>query len=199
MEEIIMNVNFDLKELLLFFKKTSFKIAFLIGISVYKFWLLDTENKIINNLVTIILILSIIFLLDDIIGKIAAYINRKNAIKKRINELKKLSDPQVLILILHYFEFNKDKLEINSTSYFNMHEGEYQILQSKLIIFRASSTSYTINFPFTMQEWAYNELVRAVENDEISFKESKKQYIIKWYSRELTCGKDIKDNYNNYY
>lgn len=194
-----MNVNFDLKELLLFFKKTSFKIAFLIGISVYKFWLLDTENKIINNLVTIILILSIIFLLDDIIGKIAAYINRKNAIKKRINELKKLSDPQVLILILHYFEFNKDKLEINSTSYFNMHEGEYQILQSKLIIFRASSTSYTINFPFTMQEWAYNELVRAVENDEISFKESKKQYIIKWYSRELTCGKDIKDNYNNYY
>ena len=65
-----MNVNFNLKDFLAYLKKTSFRISFLIGISLYKFWLLDTQNTTIYNIVNIIFVLSIIFLLDDVIEKI---------------------------------------------------------------------------------------------------------------------------------
>lgn len=194
-----MNINFDLKGFLAFFKKTSFRISFLIGITIYKFWLLDTSNEIINNVVSIVFVLSIIFLLDDVIESIFSLINQKTIVKKYIKELKNISDPQVLILILHYFDYDKGKIEINSTSNFSMTDGEYQVLQSKFIIFRSSTMSYTTSFPFTIQEWAYNELVRAVESKEIEFMETKTQYIIKWYSRELKCDKNDIDDRRDYY
>lgn len=194
-----MNVNFDLKGFLAFFKKTSFRISFLIGITIYKFWLLDTSNEIVNNIVSIIFVLSLVFLLDDMIERILSFIKRKTAVKKHIKELKNISDPQVLILVSHYFDYDKSKIEINPTSNFSMTDGEYQILQSKLIIFQASSTSFSPSFPFTIQEWAYNELVRAVESKEIEFKETKTQYVIKWYSRELKCDKDDIDDRRDYY
>lgn len=192
-----MNVNFNLKDFLAYFKKTSFRISFLIGISLYKFWLLDTQNTTIYNIVNIIFVLSIIFLLDDIIEKIINYFNKKTIIKKYVKELKNISDPQVLILISHYFENNKGKIEINPTSYFSLQEGEYQILKSKLIIFQATSMRSSFNFPFTLQEWAYNELIRAVDNNEIFLEETKKEYIIHWYARKLKCNKEYINEYNN--
>lgn len=193
-----MNVNFNLKDFLAYFKKTSFRISFLIGISLYKFWLLDTQNTTINNIVNIIFILAIIFLLDDIIGKIISSFNKKIIVKKYIKELKNVSDPQVLILIAHYFEYNNGKIDINSTSYFSMQEGEYQILKSKLIIFQATSMRSSFNFPFTLQEWAYNELMRAVDKNEISFEETKKEYIIHWYTRKIKCDKKYLNDYKDY-
>jgi len=194
-----LNVNFDLKGFLAFFKKISFRISFLVGITIYKFWLLDTSNEIINNVVSIIFILSLVFLLDDIIEQIILRFKQKTAVKKRVKMLKNISDPQVLILVSHYFDYDKGKIEINPTSNFSMTDGEYQVLQSKYIIFRASTMSYTTSFPFTIQEWAYNELVRAVGNKDIEFRETKTQYVIKWYSRELKCDKDDIDDRREYY
>lgn len=193
-----MNVNFNLKDFLAYFKKTSFKIAFLIGISLYKFWLLDSTNVVVNNIVTVIFILAVVFLLDDIFERIIGFFNKKLVIKKYIKELQNISDPQVLILIAHYFENNKNKIDINSTSYFNVKEGEYQILKSKLIIFQATSMSTSFSFPFTLQEWAYNELTRAVDNKEIYFEETKKEYIIHWYDRQIKCDKDYLNDYREY-
>lgn len=193
-----MNVNFNLKDFLAYFKKTSFRIAFLIGISLYKFWLLDSNNAVINNIVTIIFILAVVFLLDDIIERIISFFNKKLIVKKYVKELQNISDPQVLILIAHYFENDKNKIDINSTSYFNMKEGEYQILKSKLIIFQATSMSTSFSFPFTLQEWAYNELMRAVDNKEIYFEETKKEYIIHWYGRQIKCEKEYLNDYREY-
>ena len=193
-----MNVNFNLKDFLAYFKKTSFRIAFLIGISLYKFWLLDSNNAVINNIVTIIFILAVVFLLDDIIERIISFFNKKLIVKKHVKELQNISDPQVLILIAHYFENYKNKIDINSTSYFNMKEGEYQILKSKLIIFQATSMSTSFSFPFTLQEWAYNELMRAVDNKEIYFEETKKEYIIHWYGRQIKCDKEYLNDYREY-
>ena len=59
-----MNINFDIKNLLAFFKRTTFRIAFMIGIIIYKFWLLETKNEVINNVVNIVLVISIIFVLE---------------------------------------------------------------------------------------------------------------------------------------
>ena len=193
-----MNVNFNLKELLAYFKKTSFRIAFLIGISLYKFWLLDSNNVVVSNIVTMVFILSVVFLLDDIIEKIIGFFNKRLVVKKHIKELQSISDPQVIILIAHYFENTKNKIEINSNSYFNVKEGEYQILKSKQIIFQATSISSSFKFPFTLQEWAYNELTRAVEKKEIYFEERKKDYIIHWYNRQIKCEKEYLNDYKNY-
>jgi len=192
-----MNVNFNLKDFLAYFKKTSFRIAFLIGISLYKFWLLDSNNAVINNIVTIIFILAVVFLLDDIIEIIISFFNKKLIVKKYVKELKKISDPQVLILIAHYFEYNKGTIEINSTSYFSLEDGEYQVLKSKLIIFQATNMRSSFNFPFTLQEWAYNELTRAVDDGEIAFEETKKDYIIHWYKREIKCEKELLKEYKD--
>lgn len=193
-----MNVNFNLKDFIDYFRKTSFRIAFLIGISLYKFWLLDSNNAVINNIVTIIFILAVVFLLDDMIETIISFFNKKLIVKKYVKELQNISDSQVLILIAHYFENEKNKIDINSTSYFNMKEGEYQILKSKLIIFQATSMSTSFSFPFTLQEWAYNELMRAVDNKEIYFEETKKEYIIHWYGRQIKCDKEYLYDYSEY-
>lgn len=192
-----MNVNFNLKDILAYFKKTSFKISFIIGIALYKFWLLDTKNNTIINIVNIIFILAIIFLLDDIIEKIINLINNKRIVNKYVKELKKISDAQVLILIAHYFEYNKGTIEINPTSYFSLEDGEYQVLKSKLIIFQATNMRSSFNFPFKLQEWAYNELTRAVDDGEIAFEETKKDYIIHWYKREIKCEREFLKEYKD--
>lgn len=179
-----MNINFDIKNLLAFFKRTTFRIAFMVGIIIYKFWLLETENEVINNVVNIVLVISIIFVLDDILEKIFKPIKLKITLKEYINDLKNLSEPQILILIYHYFNFEKDKIVVNPTSYFNLHEGEFQILVSKLIIFRAASTASSFNFPFSIQDWAYKEIIRAIDNKEIKINKSKNEYIVKWYRKE---------------
>lgn len=193
-----MNVHFNLKDFFAYFKKISFRISFLIGISLYKFWLLNTNNAIIINIVNIVFVLAVIFLLDDILEKIINCINKKTLVKKYIKELKKISDPQVLILMTHYFEYSNGNIDINSTSYFSIEEGEYRILQSKLIIFQATDIRSSFNFPFTLQEWAYNELIRAVDTKEISLEETKKEYIIHWYTRDIKCEKDLVNEYKNY-
>lgn len=190
-----MNVNFNLKDVLAYFKKTSFRISFLIGISLYKFWLIDTKNNTILNIVNIIFVLAVIFLLDDIAERIINYINKKRIVKKRVKELKQISDPQVLILIGHYFDYNKGGIGINPTSYFSLQDGEYQVLKSKLIVFQATNMRSSFNFPFTLQEWAYNELTRAVSAGEIFFEETKKEYIIHWYKRKIKCEKDFLNKY----
>lgn len=190
-----MNVNFNLKDILAYFKKTSFRISFLIGISLYKFWLLDTKNTTIINIVNIIFVLAVIFLLDDIVEKIINCIDKKRVVKKYIKELKQISDPQVLILIAHYFDYNKGVIDINPTSYFSLQDGEYQVLKSKLIVFQATNMRSSFNFPFTLQEWAYNELTRAVAAGEISFEEIKKEYVIHWYKRKIKCEKDFLNEY----
>ena len=53
----------------------------------------------------------------------------------------------------------------------------------------------SFNFPFTLQEWAYNELTRAVSAGEIFFEETKKEYIIHWYKRKIKCEKDFLNEY----
>lgn len=184
-----MNINFDIKNLLAFFKRTTFRIAFMLGIIIYKFWLLETENEVINNVVNIVLVISIIFVLDDILEKIFKPIKLKITLKEYINDLKNLSEPQVLILIYHYFNFEKDKIVVNPTSYFNLHEGEYQILVSKLIIFRAASTASSFNFPFSIQDWAYKEIIRAIDNKEIKINKTKNEYTVKWYKKEYKFNK----------
>ena len=192
-----MNVNFNLKDVLAYFKKTSFRISFLIGISLYKFWLIDTKNNTILNIVNIIFVLAVIFLLDDIAERIINYINKKRIVKKCVKELKQISDPQVLILIAHYFDYNKGGIDINPTSYFSLQDGEYQVLKSKLIVFQATNMRSSFNFPFTFQEWAYNELTRAVSAVEIFFEETKNEYIIHWYKRKIKCEKDFLNEYRD--
>lgn len=189
-----MNINFDIKNLLAFFKRTTFRIAFLMGIIIYKFWLLETENEVINNVVNIVLVISIIFVLDDILEKIFKPIKLKITLKEYINDLKNLSEPQILILIYHYFNFEKDKIVVNPTSYFNLHEGEFQILVSKVIIFRAASTASSFNFPFSIQDWAYKEIIRAIDNKEIKINKSKNEYIVKWYRKEYKFSKEELDD-----
>lgn len=190
-----MNVNFNLKDILVYFKRTSFRISFLIGISLYKFWLLDTKNTIIINIVNIIFALAVIFLLDDIVERIKNCIDKKIGIKKCIKGLKQMSDPQVLILISHYFDYNKGVIDINSTSYFRLQDGEYQVLKSKLIVFQATNMSDSFDFPFTLQEWAYKELTRAVVTGEISFEETVNEYIIHWYKRKIKYEKNFLNEY----
>lgn len=190
-----MNVNFNLKDILVYFKRTSFRISFLIGISLYKFWLLDTKNTIIINIVNIIFVLAVIFLLDDIVERIINCIDKKGGVKKCIKGLKQMSDPQVLILISHYFDYNKGVIDINSTSYFSLQDGEYQVLKSKLIVFQATNMSDSFDFPFTLQEWAYKELTRAVVTGEISFEETENEYIIHWYKRKIKYEKNFLNEY----
>lgn len=189
-----MNINFDIKNLLAFFKRTTFRIAFMIGIIIYKFWLLETKNEVINNVVNIVLVISIIFVLDDILEKIFKPIKLKITLKDYTNNIKNLSEPQVLILIYHYFDFKKDKIVVNPTSYFNLHEGEYQILVSKLIIFRAASTASSFNFPFSIQDWAYKEIIRAIDNKEIEINKIKNEYTVKWYKKEYKFNKEELDD-----
>lgn len=197
-----MNVNFNLKDILVYFKRTSFRISFLIGISLYKFWLLDTKKAIIINMVNIIFVLAVTFLLDDIVERIKKCIDKKISIKKCIKELKQISDPQVLILISHYFDYKKGVIDINSISYFSLQDGEYQVLKSKFIVFQAANISNSFDFPFTLREWAYKELTRAVGTDEIFFEESENEYIIHWYKRKIKCEKKFFNEYresNNRY
>ena len=185
-----MNVNFNLKDFLAFFKKTSFRISFLIGMIVYKFYLLETENSIFKNIIDIILVVAIIFVLDDILEKIFNPIKFSKELKKCIEDLKKLTEPQIFILLYHYFDFTNEKIIVNQTSNFNLHEGEYQILASKFIIFRAASTSSSFNFPFSIQDWAYKEIIRAINAKEIEVKKKKYEYIVKWYSYEYRFNKN---------
>ena len=185
-----MNINFDLKNLLTFFKRTSFRIAFLIGMFVYKFYLLKTTSKIMNNIINIVLIVAIIFVVDDVLEKIINPLKEKYTLKKYKKELKQLSEPQVLILIYHYFNYDKDIIKVNPSSHFNLYEGEYQILVSKSIIFSATSMSSPFNFPFTIQDWAYKEMIRAIDKKEIEIEATKKDYIIRWYSHEFKCNKN---------
>ena len=189
-----MNINFDIKNLLAFFKRTTFRIAFMVGIIIYKFCQLETKNEIINNVVNIILVISIIFVLDDILEKIFKPIKVRITLNDYIKELKNLSEPQVLILIYHYFNFDEDKLIVNQTSYFNLHEGEYQILVSKLILFRAASTASSFNFPFSIQDWAYKEIIKAIDNKEIEINKLKNEYIVKWYKKEYRFNKEELDD-----
>ncbi len=197
-----MNVSFNFKDFLLYFKKISFKISFFVGISLYKFVLLNSQSTIINNIVNVIFILSIIFLLDDIIERIIKTVNKKNVLKKYIKELKNLSNSQIDILLAHYFKYNNKNLEVNQTSYFNIQEGEYQILKSKYIIFQAAKVATSFFLPFTLNEWAYNEIVRAIDNHEIYIEELKNDCTIIWYSKSVKCDKEIFNNrdydYNNY-
>ena len=197
-----MNVSFNFKDFLLYFKKISFKISFFVGISLYKFVLLNSQSTIINNIVNVIFILSIIFLLDDIIERIIKTVNKKNVLKKYIKELKNLSNSQIDILLAHYFKYNNKNLEVNQTSYFNIQEGEYQILKSKYIIFQAAKVATSFFLPFTLNEWAYNEIVRAIDNHEIYIEELKNDCTIIWYSKRVKCDNEIFNNrdydYNNY-
>ena len=56
-----MNFNIDLKSILNFFAKFSFKIAFFIGIVIYRFILLDRNSEISITITNILLTISIIF------------------------------------------------------------------------------------------------------------------------------------------
>ena len=42
-----------------------------------------------------------------------------------------------------------------------------------------------------------NELIRAIDNNEIFLEETKKEYIIHWYARKLKCIKEYINEYNN--
>lgn len=173
-----MNINVSLKDVLKFFTKLSFKIAFFIGIIIYKIFLLDNSNKFENNVVNIILIISIIFLVDDLINRALKTINKKVIISKLKKGLKKLSDPQIEILVSNYLILKNNSIIINPTAYFSLERGEYQILLSKQIIFRSATIQGSLYFPFTIQEWAYNEIDNAIKKKEIVYKKREKKFIL---------------------
>lgn len=180
-----MNVSISLKDILNFFSKLSFKIAFFIGIIIYKFVLLDKTNNTANIIVNIILTLSIIFLIDDVIERIIKLINKKSTIKKYIKEIKELSEPQIAILVSNYFEIKNNNVIIHPTAYFNIEAGEYQVLLSKLIIFQASQMQASFDFPFTLQEWSYKELEKSLQNGDITYMKKGKENIVNWYGKEV--------------
>ena len=189
-----MNINVSLKDVLKFFTKLSFKIAFFIGIIIYKIFLLDNSNKFENNVVNIILIISIIFLVDDLINRALKTINKKIIISKLKKGLKKLLDPQIEILVSNYLTLKNNSIIINPTAYFSLERGEYQILLSKQIIFRSATIQGSLYFPFTIQEWAYNEIDNAIKKKEIVYKKKGKEIHIKWYGKEIKFTKNVKQD-----
>ena len=180
-----MNISISLKDILKFFNKLSFKLAFFTGIIIYKFFLLDKSSKIADISINIMLTISIIFLVDDIIERIIKLIKKKYILKKYIRGIKELSEPQIEILVSNYFEIKNNKVIINPTAYFSIEEGEYQILSLKAIIFRASSVQTSFSFPFTLEEWAYKELDKAIQNEQITYVKKKGENIVYWHGKEV--------------
>lgn len=191
-----MNINVNLKDILNFFTRLSFKIAFFIGIFIYKNFILDGSNNTSKIIVNIIFIISIIFLLDDLIDKTIKIFRKKFVLRKYIKGLKELSKPQIEILVSKYLEIKNNTIIIKPTAYFNISKGEYLILKSKFIIFRAASMQNSFNFPFTLQEWAYNELSRAIKNKKIIWNKEGKTNRINWYGKEIVFKE--KQNYDYY-
>lgn len=192
-----MNFNMDIKEILHFFTKISFKIAFFVGIFIYKIYFLDKNNYMANLIINILLTISIVLLIDAIIDKIIISIKNKRVLYKYRKNIKNLSEPQIQILVYNYLDIEKGNLIINPTAYFNMEMGEYQILLSKGIIFQASKMQSSWDFPFTLQELAYKELEEAINKKQITYSKQKNKCIVNWYGREISF--PIQDDYDEEY
>lgn len=184
-----MNFSIDFKNILNFFTKFSFKISFFIGIVIYRFILLDRNSEISITITNILLTISVIFLIDEVVNKIFSFFNKKIVTKKYKKELENLSEPQIKIFAENYLIFEKNNIEINPTAYFNIQDGIYQILLSKLIIFQAAKMQQSFEFPFTLQEWAYKEIDAAINNGKIRCREDKKEYVLNWYKKEVHISK----------
>ena len=43
----------------------------------------------------------------------------------------------------------------------------------------------SFSFPFTLEEWAYKELDKAIQNEQITYVKKKGENIVYWYGKEV--------------
>ena len=181
-----MNFNLNLKDILNFFTKISFKIAFFIGVFIYKIFFLDKNNGVANIVINILFTISIIFLVDAVIEKIIKFTKNKKVLYNYKRNIRKLSEPQIQLLVSNYLDIEKENVIINPIAYFNLQRGQFQILLSKGIIFQAASMQTSLCFPFSLQELAYNELEKAIHKKKITYSKHEDKCIVNWYGRKIS-------------
>ena len=183
-----MSVNIELKELLKFFQKTSFRIAFLFGAILFKILTINYSNDVFKIIADILLVLASIFLVDDLFSRLGFFISKKVKHQKIKRIVHSLNKSQVLVLIGHFFDVSGDDIKINQTGYFELAGGLYNELTSAGLIIQANAGTQ-INYPFMMLAWVYDDLNDALKNKniEIRFKNNKTE--VKWYENNYTYTK----------
>lgn len=183
-----MSVSIELKEILKFFQKTSFRIAFLFGTILFKILTANYSNDVFRMIADVLLVLASIFLADDFFSRLGFFVSRTIKHKKIKHAIRSLNKSQVLVLIGHFFDFSNDTIRINQTGYFEFAGGLYNELTSAGLIIQAAAGTQ-VNFPFMMLAWAYDDLSDALKNKNIEIKFKNNKTEVKWFKHNYTYAK----------